>query len=311
MRHDNLLQIQRAGDWIHTMQPDDEVLHGMQPDDEVLHQHLETQGWRVRGRATPRVGQLTITDMLSPAPDTMGGRELASNLNKLADLGCSGAPPLQHVSLFRIPAEHLNTHTIFLAGSPANHDPMGDRFPYEPNLDSVAYKECGFYSMCHSTPPDTAVVMTYSPSAGGRHMEFWTLPEQVPERALLVLPAWFHNYRPRMGCRTTLRSITDDQDTFVAIYAPPVFVQDLIFSVTHPGKLSVATTIARWLGPNLKLISFGAYTAELEVDIAQALENAARPARLAAALQHGRKRPKSKPHQLRRVYEGIPSDEEG
>ena len=69
MRHDNLLQIQRAWGWIPIMQPDDDVLHSMRPDDEVLHQHLETQGWRVRGRAPPRVGQLTITDMLSPAPE--------------------------------------------------------------------------------------------------------------------------------------------------------------------------------------------------------------------------------------------------
>ena len=60
-------------------------------------------------------------------------------------------------------------------------------------------------------------------------------------------------------------SDTEDPDTCVAIYAPPSFLADLVL---RGGQLNVAATVARWLGPERRLLSFGAYTAELEVDIA-------------------------------------------
>jgi hypothetical protein len=236
--------------------------------------------------AAPLAGRLTITDMQSPAPDTVAGQELARNLRLLVDLGCSGALPLQHVSIFAIPFEHLQTHAVFLAGSPANDNPDNGRFATGPDLDNVAFKEAGFHSMCCSTPHDSVVVMTYSPSACGLGMKFWSEMFQFDEmpgrrRALLVIPAWFPRYDPRLGCGDDREPLADGPDTTVAIYAPPSFLAVMTF---WGGRLNVAATIARWLGPASplvhtpkRIISFGAYTAELEVDIARALELESKP----------------------------------
>lgn len=233
--------------------------------EEALGGYLAEEG---RGRpATPLAARLTLTDMRSPGPETVAGQELAQNLLRLAGLGGSGAHPAQRVSLFEIPSALLETHTVFLAGSPANHDPDNERFPSGPCLDNVSFKEAGFYSMCYATPPHSAVMMTYSRAACGRRLEFWTLPDETPGRALLVLPAWFSRYRPRLGRKDTLEPLADDPDTSVAIYAPPSFLADLVL---REGQLDVAATVARWLGPERRLLTFGAYTAELEVDIASA-----------------------------------------
>ena len=50
----------------------------------------------------------------------------------------------------------------------------------------------------------------------------------------------------------------------VAIFAPASFLQKLIW---REESLDVAATVLAWLGGSGKLVTFGAYTAELELDI--------------------------------------------
>ena len=93
-------------------------------------------------------------------------------------------------------------------------------------------------------------------------MEWWTRPDEP--RMLMVLPAWFATYRPRLGLADTLATLADESDTMMALCLPADMAQVLIWK---NGKLDGAASIRRWMGTSGRLVTFGAYTAELELDI--------------------------------------------
>ena len=85
----------------------------------------------------------------------------------------------------------------------------------------------------------------------------------------MLAPAQFERYMPRLGLadNTGQLSWTETPDTVVAIFAPASFMQELRWEGNF---LNVARTIVAWLNdqPSGTLVTFGAYTAELELDIA-------------------------------------------
>ena len=154
---------------------------------------------------------------------------------------------------------------------PAGHDPFNVPLDQDTASGNVRFKEEVFYSLCYATPPDSAVVMTYSNGACGR-LEFWTLPDTYPPRTLVVAPAWFAHYRPRRGLANTLDTLADVPDTMVAMYLPAPFAASLRYKAD---KLDCSATISAWLSHDKRrLVSFGCYTAELEADICRAAQAA-------------------------------------
>ena len=210
--------------------------------------------------------RITVTDMVSPEPETLAGQQLELNMRCLRDVGSVQERPLQMVSAFEVPPALKDGTAVFLAGSPAGHDPANRRFSEQSHADNVTFKQQVFYSLCWNMPRESVVAMTFSASACGR-MEWWSLPEEQPPRVLMVLPAWFAIYRPRLGLADTLQELADEPDTMLAVYAPPCMAQRLQW---HEERLDAAATIVAWMGHCGRLVTFGAYTAELEVDIAGA-----------------------------------------
>ena len=154
---------------------------------------------------------------------------------------------------------------VFLVGSPANHDTKNRRFG-ESAADNVTFKQQVFYSMCWETPQTSAVVMTFSQSACGL-IEWWSDWEVFPSRTFLLAPAWFRKYRPRRGLADDLGPLADKPDTVVAIFAPASFMKAIRW---RGEQLDATATIIAWLrvSDSKRLVTFGAYTGELESDIA-------------------------------------------
>jgi hypothetical protein len=212
---------------------------------------------------------LVPTDMKSPAGTaTVAGLELACNMKILREKGCQ-SELLQGVSALDIPKD-LQTSSIFIAGSPAKHDLYSMPLQGPGSTDVRKFKEQVFYSMCHHTPAKSVVVMTYSAWACGQ-LEFWVQPEHKG-RALFVFPAFFKTYRPRSGYAHNLQELGQGvgevakvPDTMVAIFAPATFAEHCTFNA---GKLDVAKTLRSWWHlAGDKVVTFGAFTCELEVDL--------------------------------------------
>ena len=85
--------------------------------------------------------QICNTDMISPGGNTVAGLKLQENMDELRVLGCTNQDQVtQAVSAMNIP-ENLKIGTkVFLAGSPANHDPDGNRSgkQYECNGNGIS-----------------------------------------------------------------------------------------------------------------------------------------------------------------------------
>ena len=210
-----------------------------------------------------------ITDMVSPSADTIAGRELQINLDRIRDAGLTCAPPLQGIDAFAVPPELLDNTKVFVVGSPAGHCPNNKRIGLNANAGNVRFKEDLFYSLCYSTPPDSALVMTYSAKACGS-LEFWTThdADQGSMRILVVAPAFFENYKPRRGLADSLTPLSDSAaDTMIALYIPAAMAAQMHWRVD--GSLDACSTIRGWVGSRTggRIVSFGAYTAELELDL--------------------------------------------
>ena len=212
-----------------------------------------------------------LTDQSSPASHTFAGSELRRNMQQLRIAGYSTQEePEQQVSALDIPS-HLKVGTsVFLIGSPANHDPDNNPVEGERKGSSAIFKQNIFFSMCWNTPGSSAVIMTFSQQACGK-LEWWSVMQQYPTRIFMLAPAWFESYRPRIGLADDMSELSwpDTIDTVVAIFAPASFMQALRWK---GDQLNMAETIAAWLNNHNtgRLVSFGAYTAELELDIASA-----------------------------------------
>ena len=115
---------------------------------------------------------------------------------------------------------------------------------------------------------------TYKQAGADKSLEWWTVLQAYPGRTFMFTPAWFRSYRPSKGLAentTELLCDTENADTMVAIFAPAAFLAKLQW---REHQLDMATTVLRWLEGhgNGKLVTFGAFTAELELDIAQAAQ---------------------------------------
>ena len=227
--------------------------------------------------------EIIVTDMTSPSAETSAGKSLRANMEALRNLNCtcqeSQELPLQNVSAMDISDKLRNEGTVFLAGSPANHDPSGERLPGQ-NGGNISFKQDVFFSMCWNTPQHTAVAMTFSQSActflhlSGveRSLEWWTVLQPYPPRTFMVALAWFRSYRPSRGLAENNEGLAEDPenaDTMVAIFAPAAFIQNLHWRGL---QLDMAATVLNWLSQSDqpgKLVTFCAFTAELELDIAQ------------------------------------------
>ena len=213
--------------------------------------------------------------MISPGRNTAASVRMEENMNELRELGCTQQEQVhQNVSAMNIPT-HLKSGTkVFLVGSPTDHDPDGHRHGNQCG-GNIKFKEDIFFSMCWGTPYDTACVMTYSQSACtvpaepfDKGLVWWTVLQEYPARTFMLAPAWFQSYRPSFGLAESLDLLTDavNPDTMVAIFAPASFMPKLQW---HGEALDVAATVIAWLSESGKLVTFGAYTAELELDIAR------------------------------------------
>jgi hypothetical protein len=211
--------------------------------------------------------RIYLTDMASPSSTTLAGQHLEQNMSYLRDAGITQEQPVQMVSALDVPSDLKHGTIVYLAGSPANHDPDNNRFPDVSRSNNSIFKEEVFYSLCWNTPKESAVAMTYSARACSR-LEFWTLPHEDPPRALMVLPAWFATYRPRLGLADTHMELTDGSHTMMAIYAPVCMAKQLQWL---EGRIDAAATILAWMAQrDGRLLTFASYTAELEADIVRA-----------------------------------------
>ena len=224
---------------------------------------------RVHDRAVPR---LLLTDFTSPAEDSKAGRALAMNLKRLKDAGFAEIGVKQNVDAMALPDDLKTDVALYLLGSPAPHDPTNNTTqPDTPNVDNVRFKDNVFNKLCWESAHDAAVVMTHAASACGR-LEFWTLPHdhEPPTRILVVAPAYFSQYKPRRGHQHTLQrlSYTDSDDTMVAMYLPSKMMATLQY---RDFQIDVAASIRAWTrprpDPTPRVITFGAFTAELEANI--------------------------------------------
>ena len=113
------------------------------------------------------------------------------------------------------------------------------------------------------------VMMTYAPHAlpmdarGRRRLELWI---DRHERVTLASPAFFRKYRPRLGLNDNVRILSDD--VAVLCHLPSVHVPLLVW---QGEKLDVSRSIGRILqNTEGNLLTLGAFTLELELDIVEA-----------------------------------------
>ena len=117
--------------------------------------------------------EAVLTDMVCPPPGSIAGALLATNLEKIKKSGVTVHAPCRAVSAFHVPDDFLAGTCVFLIGSLVGHDPFNVRLDQDTASDNVRFSEEIFYSLCHATPPESAVAMTYSNGACGK-LESWT-----------------------------------------------------------------------------------------------------------------------------------------
>jgi hypothetical protein len=216
--------------------------------------------------------RIIVTDFQSPAPESAAGKALQANMMLLHERGCAQAWPTQQVSCFDLPAS--DPVKVYIAGSPAGHDATGARTSDGVRSNHAEFNQEAFYSMTWHTPPESIVAMTYSSSSCPK-MEWWT--EYTDVRILMIAKAYFNKYRPRLGLEDNLDALNHDpsKDTKVALFLPPTDVPRIVW--TGDGRsIDVPKSIAAWTAPNGKVMTLGAFTAELEVDILNAMDNRSR-----------------------------------
>ena len=199
--------------------------------------------------------QLTLTDVQSPEACSTAGLELDRNLRLIsAHLGRRSATvlyPKQNIDVANVPAEYLHDVQLYMIESPSA---------------GLSYI---FRRLCQQTPPTSSFIMTYSQSACDEP-DFRALREEYPPRIIIIAPAWFKHYRPRYGKDTTqARPIGTGADTIVAMYLAPAHFQSLCY---HKGKVDVAASVRVWMryakrDELFRIVTFAAFTAELETDV--------------------------------------------
>ena len=215
--------------------------------------------------------EVIVTDMTSPSAETPAGTTMLANMEELRKFNCTVQLPCQNVSALDIPEQLKMEGKVFLVGSPANQDPYRQRLAGQ-HGGNISFKQDVFFSMCWNTPQHTAVAMTFSQGActfNNKGLEWWSVLQPYPGRTFMVAPAWFRSYRPSQGLAENNEGLAldlENPDTMVAIFAPAAFMMKLQW---RREELDMASTALNWLSQSGKLVTFGAFTAELELNIAR------------------------------------------
>lgn len=217
-----------------------------------------------------------ITDYESPSPDTVAGRALSDNMEKLRVLGLPASHPqlpVQKINAMGIPENYMLRAKAVIAGSPADKAPSGlDRGTCSPRR----FKTNCFYSWLYYTSPQTLCVMTWSKEAVRGGLEFW-MDRPDDGRFLLIHRAFFRRYMPRRGTEGDLQALGSQEGTMVAILAPPSFSSCLTWTADH--RIDVAASVVNWARRECQfdeiILFLAAFTAELELDIAEFAAHAA------------------------------------
>jgi hypothetical protein len=209
---------------------------------------------------------IIVTDFESPSRDSPAGEQLARNM-QLLHRAFPRDWPRQGVDGFAIPRDllGLSGKVLYLAGSPAGHT-AENRFSTGPRSNPRIFKSEMFYSMMWQTlnpcgRQEKAVGLTFS-GTGCATMEWYT--HSADNRVVMVAPAWFESYKPSRGLAGKLLplGVPGQSDCRIALALPVEMAASLRW---RDGKLDVASTISSW---DLKrVVTFAAYTAEMEKDI--------------------------------------------
>ena len=127
-----------------------------------------SRGSHASAASAQKEREVVLTDMVCPPPSSTAGAVLATNLEKIKNSGVTVHGPRRAVSAFHVPDDLLAGTCVFLIGSPAGHDPFNVRLDQDTASDNVRFSEETFYSLCHATPPESAVAVTYSNGACGK-----------------------------------------------------------------------------------------------------------------------------------------------
>ena len=214
---------------------------------------------------------LVLTDILSPAKDSLAGKELKTMLSRLSHLGYPHDGVFEGVNVMSVQEDMKRFYLdaeMMLVGSPANHDVENNAVDSNLCVSHAQFKTYVFYSLqwaCRNTK--TIVAMTYSQDAC-KKLEWWQDKElSENNRAFLLVPAKFDMYRPRTGLKDTLDEVACGQTTMLALSLPV----ELLSEIKHSscGKIDGSATLGTFLLRG-RTITFGAFIGELEVDIAEA-----------------------------------------
>ena len=106
--------------------------------------------------------------------------------------------------------------------------------------------------------------MTYSASACQR-LEYWH--DRYDGRVLLVAPAHLAHYRPRRGLADDLSALAGVRDCQIAAYVPSSWWPAFAWTDENLDmRSSISKIVETCLGVG-KIITLGAYTGELELDL--------------------------------------------
>ena len=215
------------------------------------------------------------TDWESPAADTDKGHILSQHADLLMEKHCTfNKTPRQGVDILDPPKDLLDLPcAVHVLGSPAPFTPDGQRS--RPDLTPMTMKINAFYSMMWHSPTTAAIIMTYSANAcrveNCPRMDFWMSPVKAAGmdlRNLWVGFAHFESYKPSAGFYDDFHLSEAAIDTMVAIYAPPSYVHKFVFASSQ--LLDLRLTIRAWLENcgAFPVVTYSAWTGELEVDLA-------------------------------------------
>lgn len=195
-----------------------------------------------------------LTDTERLPLESRAAERLERNLAEIQATALSTvAPPILGVSPLEVPEELKEGVGVFLLGSATKESSA--------TSDDVVFKQHAFYSLCWNTPSDAVVIMPFSAEVCGR-LEWWTHPDL--RRALLVVPAFFRQYHPLAWTR---QGLYKDGDSRVAVFVPISFLHEAVWKAD---ALDVPASITAWLGQTRRILTFGTFIADLELDVMSA-----------------------------------------
>ena len=191
--------------------------------------------------------------------------EMHRNLAYLKNLGYRQGRPQEDVDGLNISVDLLTAASVIIAGSPSPHDADA---VYHTDGGTIEFKQNMFYSLQSHSEQHQTIMMTYAPGAIPEpyHLELWI--DAGNKRVTLASPAFFRKYRPRRGLNDDVRVLSDDDNVAVLCHLPQCHVPLLVW---QGEKLDVSRSIGKIMqNTQGNLLTLGAFTLELELDIVEA-----------------------------------------